>query len=130
MKRHYFKFQDWLVPKVETGTKRCTIRAERKRLAKVGDVAVLECWSGRPYRSKPRRIGESSLINVKPIRVNAWEGRKEGIQIIFDGVELIGAEARQLAIDDGFESLQHFADFFRPRLPFTGHFYEWQPIQP
>lgn len=128
--RHYFKFQEWLVPKVREASKRCTIRAKRARLPKVGDLAVLERWTGRPYCSEVERLGIFPLVDVRPVLVEAWDGRREGIRILFDGVELIGNEARQLAMNDGFDNLQAFADFFRPRLPFAGHYYEWNPDQP
>lgn len=128
--RHYFKFQPWLVPLVREHSKRCTIRAKRKRLPAVGDHAVLEYWSARPYCSPVESLGVFPLVKVFPVRIEAWDGRKEGIKIIFDGVELIGREASQLAMDDGFLNLQHFADFFRSRLPFDGHFYEWDPTKP
>ena len=118
--RHYFKFHEWLVPKVREASKRCTIRAKRARLPKVG----------RPYCSEVERLGIFPLVKVFPVMVEAWDGRREGIRIVFDGVELIGNEARQLAFDDGFDSLQAFADFFRPRLPFAGHYYEWNPNEP
>ncbi len=128
--RHYFKFMAWLVPAVRAHRKRCTIRKSRKRLPKVGETAVLECWEGAPYRSGVERLGAFRLVNVLPIQIEAWDGRAEGVKIILDGVELIGEEARKLATDDGFDSLQDFADFFRERFPFSGHFFEWDPNQP
>ncbi len=129
---HHFKFERRFVPDVEANRKRCTIRADRKRdkisPAKPGDRATFSHWAGRAYASKSVRIGHSVLKNVLPISIEKWDGRAEGIMIKVDGCELIGNEARQLAIDDGFESLQAMADFFMKRLPFTGRFYEWEPL--
>lgn len=125
MKPHRFKFEARFVVLVHEEKKRCTIRKTRAREAKPGEPCILECWQGAAYRSKVERLGEAVLKTVLPIRIEAWEGRKEGVKIVLDGCELIGVEATNLAKDDGFQDLQDFADFFRSRLPFAGHFYEW-----
>lgn len=129
---HHFKFERRFVPAVKAGRKRCTIRADRKRdktnPAKPGDRATFSHWEGRAYVSPAIRIGHATLKNVLPISITAWNGRDEGIMIKLDGCELIGHEARQLALDDGFDSLQAMANFFQKRLPFSGRFYEWEPL--
>lgn len=124
---HHFKFERRFVPKVKSGEKRCTIRADRKRIAKPGEKATFSHWEGRPYASASVRIGSAVLTHVLPITIEAWDGRDEGIKIVLDGVELIGWEATKLATDDGFLDLDAMGQFFKPRLPFSGLFYEWEP---
>lgn len=127
MTRHFFKFESRFVKWVTDGRKRCTIRSTRKRLPAVGDTAVLQYWTGRPYASKVATIGERTLEAVTPVTIIAAPGYYAHILIHFDGVPLLGGEAEKLARDDGFQNLDALAAFFRPRLPFTGHFYQWKP---
>lgn len=125
MKPHRFKFQAKFVEDVRAGVKRCTIRGDRKRVAKAGDPALLEYWTARPYNSPVAHIGETVLSCVTPIAIHHQLGRPLGIRIVRGGVEIDHVEADQLARDDGFTGLESFAEFFRARLPFSGHHYEW-----
>ena len=125
MKPHRFKFQAQFVEDVRAGVKRCTIRGARKRIAKSGEKALLEYWTARPYNSPVGQIGETELSRVTPIQIHCQLGRPLGIRIVRGGVELDHAAADQLARSDGFTGIESFAEFFRARLPFSGHHYEW-----
>ena len=128
MKPHRFKFQPQFVADVRASIKRCTIRGERKRVAKAGEKALLEYWTARPYNSPVGQIGETTLTAVTPIHIHCQLGRPHGIRIVRGGVELDVTAADQLARADGFAGIETFAEFFRARLPFSGHHYEWATL--
>lgn len=131
--RHYFKFRPEFVADVVTGKKACTIRGTRKRVPKVGEIAVLETWSGRPYNSDVIALGERPLTAVRPIDIVepmsdvAKHYFPLGVIVtIDDDRDLSDTDVEALALADGFPDVQAFIDFFRDRLPFSGHLFEWR----
>ena len=123
-------FEPQFVPAVESGEKRQTIRARRKRAWLVGDT--LHLFAGQRL-STCRKLGEATLLSVRAITIDTEErciylegslsdtGRGSGMFMQSD------AEALRLAKDDGFASLDDFFDFFEARHSscFHGHLLKW-----
>lgn len=125
-------FQPRFAPKVEDGTKRQTIRPERKdgRTTKIGDELSLRSWIGKPYRSKQRLLlpvktcSDCADVSMQEepfpgggvYFVLKVAGQKQSIP----GVEEI---AKADGFKDGFEMWKWFKDTHG--LPFKGEIIRW-----
>lgn len=110
------------VPQIRRGTKRSTIRPERKVPHQIGDVLDLRCWEGRPYWSKQKHVAYAEVIAYHPITIH-----REGFEI--DGVFTPRPQdLERLAKLDGFRSWSALVAWFSKRydLPFRGFFTEWR----
>ena len=109
-------FQAQFAPKVESGAKRCSIRAKRKHPIKVGDTLFL--YTG--MRTKAcRKLRQAACTATTPIVI-------DGIRVFTNGQELTGNQVNRLAIDDGFPTLQAFWAFFhKTDGHFEGDLIEW-----
>lgn len=118
-------FQPRFSALVETGAKRHTIRGERKRPIRPGDLLSLRQWTGRPYMS-PQRVLRPPMpcLSVTPIRVS-WSNT--GRPILLDADILTPEQAAWLAHDDGFKSTADLVDWFERThgLPFHGVLIRW-----
>jgi hypothetical protein len=126
------------VDKVENGTKRQTIRADRKHPFKVGDR--LYHFTGMRTK-KCRRLRadiEDRCTQARKIvvRFTQFSARRRGTAIWIDGVMPRDVwELQDLARADGFGSIGAFMDFFqrqakpvkgRPRVTqFSGQIIHW-----
>lgn len=101
------------VPMVLSGRKRHTVRPTPKRMPQAGDMIDLREWTGKPYRSKQRRLMLAPIERVAPIVLREW-----GISI--DGVL---KHCNEFAIAYGFESFAEMLEWFREThgLPFSGN---------
>jgi hypothetical protein len=100
---------------IRAGVKNMTIRPVPRRPLQPGDDLSLRAWSGRPYRSKQRVLGDVPCVAVLPVR------------LVDDDVKLAGrslpyAEAHRFACNDGFMSVGQMLDWFDALhgLPFEG----------
>lgn len=102
---------------VETGEKRCTIRAIRKRQFRTGDT--LYHFTGMRSASC-RRLGTTMATRVRPIVIYDSNVRVEGH-------DLAPFDIQTLAQADGFSSTNDFFRFFKEthELPFYGQLIEW-----
>jgi hypothetical protein len=96
-------------PLVEAGTKRQTIRALRKRPFRQGDVLVHYTNQRQPAC---RRMGYSIADEVHSIDIFAPLDEKSGVVILNDRESITRAETEQLAINDGFQSIEAFFGWF------------------
>jgi len=127
-------FQKRFVPLVESGEKRQTIRAMRKRPFVVGDRLYL--YSG--MRTKQcRKLGEASAIEVSTVRITrkgigfeAEDGSFEAL-LVEDPPphkeSLCDYEAQQ----DGFADFNEMIEWFEEnhRLPFVGQKIRWGALE-
>ena len=121
-------YSDQFAPKVESGDKRQTIRALRKRPIKTGDI--LYHFHGLRHPGC-RRLGYSIAEEVMPIKMHArlltvprrvvvkcdGEWRRIGPRTLFE-----------LAEDDGFDSVDAFFAWFNPgngSQAFRGQLIRW-----
>lgn len=126
-RRHVIIFQDRFAQLVASGEKPHTIRPKRKRPIRVGDVLDLRQWTGKPYRSKQRKLRLATCIAVTPIelcfirhRLLVWLRGKTPRH-------LTTAEIEALARRDGFADGAEMADWFSNmhELLFAGMLIEW-----
>lgn len=117
-------FQPRFAPMVKNGTKRHTIRGERKRPVRAGDFLSLREWTDKPYRSPQRILGEAFCTGVRPIRISYSDTFRP---VVLDGKLLEPREAGDLAMADGFENGPDMMAWFASThaLPFHGVLISW-----
>jgi hypothetical protein len=108
---------------IHVGTKRHTIRGNRKRPFREGDALFL--WVS--MRTKGRRfIGYTIARSVEDVAIDldVVPGR---LAITIDGQRLSWDEANRLAVADGFRHLREMHDFWMENnaLPFEGQIVHW-----
>lgn len=134
-------FSAFVVPHVEDGSKRMTIRSMRKRPFQAGDRLAL--YTGMRQKSC-RKLREEVCTSVSTIVIRevAYETEVEsavfhtskgGVVVIVDGQYLGRSDAEDLAWRDGFRQggigeglaafIYQFADWYG--LPFTGQIIRW-----
>jgi len=117
-------FKAQFAPLVESGQKRQTIRAWRKRPIKVGQRLYL--YAG--MRTKAcRKLGESECTEAIPIEIQgySWDARL-GQVVLWHEFLLWQYEVRQIAVADGFETVEEFFKFFSPDgEKFEGQLIKW-----
>lgn len=113
-------FKPQFAPRVESGEKRQTIRPTPKVMPRPGDIFDARQWTGLPYRSKQRKLGEWPVVRVAQCTINS------------QGVVYIDGELapKGFAKADGFCGSCAMINWFRDThgLPFSGILIEWDPI--
>jgi len=113
---------------VHTGTKRHTIRGNRKRRFRAGDALFL--WVS--MRTKGRRfIGYTTAQCVEDVAIDL-DVAPFRLAIAIDGRQLDDSEADQLARADGFGDIREMYEFWLENntLPFEGQIVHWfYPLQ-
>jgi hypothetical protein len=110
------------------GTKRQTIRRERKRPISPGDELSLRRWAGMPYRSPQIILGRAECVAVK--EVDIWSDGNF-LLVNVGGFELSQRKVEAFARDDGFEDAadmhQHWAN--HNGFPFRGVVIQWEGFE-
>lgn len=104
------------------GDKVHTIRRERKRAIKPGDLLSLRGWEGVAYRSRQRTLSDEICLNATRIWIDIHSVCIDGFNRICEPDDL-----ERFAVSDGFEcwaAMRAYNDFFRS-LPFSGYFIQW-----
>lgn len=110
-----------------TDIKHHTIRAGNRW--KVGDMASLRVWSGRPYMSKQIEFAQVEVKNVWPIEI--YVGNLI-LEIKVDEISQSLENKEALARNDGLELID-FVNWFKIRpkakkgIAFTGQIITWSP---
>ncbi|SDA13108.1 hypothetical protein SAMN02799622_00911 [Methylobacterium sp. UNC378MF] len=130
-----YSFKKWFGPPILAGTKAQTIRAERKRHARPGELVQL--YTGMRTR-QCRRLGETPCLSVNPIRIELPRARRVPEVLIFDAEGALAEHwltARALqnfARADGFADFDELHAFWRAEHPgvdtFHGVLIRWQPL--
>lgn len=120
-------FSPRFAPLVENGAKLQTIRKERKRPIKVGDMLSLRTWEGVPRRSKQRILREPTpCIGIDAISID-----EEGVAVEEPEfmLYLMNTGLNAFAQADGFCDWYDMRDWFHDThgLPFTGVLIRWAP---
>lgn len=123
-----------LAPLIESGQKRCTIRAMRKRPIYIGDN--LHHFTGLRTRNARRLRPVDVCAVAVPVRMR-WitRGTYRGFELQMNGRKLTVSEIQDLAERDGFKllkgphqsALEAFKAWFLPpgRDEFIGQYIEW-----
>lgn len=123
-----YSFKARFAPPIQAGTKRQTIRADRKRHARPGEEVQL--YTGMRTRSC-RLVGRATCTAVRRVRIEI--GEVSLVQV--DGVHIYDLDA--FARSDGFEGWADMVAFWRSehptsdadRLSFSGVMIEWAELQ-
>ena len=115
-------FKSRFVAMVKRGSKVQTVRPLPKRMPQVGDILDAREWSGEPYRSKQRAIGEYRICEVQPVEIYEQEG------CLWVNVNTNAVPADEFANADGFDDSIDMREWFRAAhgLPFTGILIGWE----
>lgn len=114
-------FKPTFAPLVEKGSKLQTVRPTPRRMPRAGDIIDAREWTGKPYRSKQRKLIEAPIWKVSRIYI------ERGCIVLGD--DAIGAaKAQAFALADGFDSAEHFYAWFEHQhgLPFEGIVITWK----
>jgi len=115
-----YNFKAQFAGDVESGKKRQTIRAERKdrRVPRAGEE--LQLYTGM------RTKGCRKLRDVICDQVSEVSMSECGMKM--DGIALAPLYIEEIAILDGFESIEAFRDYFKDTygFPFHGHLIKWR----
>ena len=104
-----YSFKQQFVAPILSRAKCQTIRADRKRHARIGEE--LQLYTG--MRTKAcRLIGRAICCSVAPIRINL-----SGMIVIPDHVFILGAELDGFAALDGFDDWSAMREFWRENHP-------------
>lgn len=98
-----YNFKAKFADDVESGKKPHTIRPKRKRQTKPGER--LKLYTGMRTK-KCRLLADTFCKNVEPVEIHSTHIKVGGRVLVMD-------ERRNLAVNDGFDSLEAFYDFFR-----------------
>jgi uncharacterized protein YqfB (UPF0267 family) len=135
-----YSFKSRFAAPILAGTKAQTIRADRKRHARPGEMVQL--FTGMRTR-QCRRLGEARCLEVVPIRqAFAIQGQTELIRLGDRFIRSEGFDA--FAQQDGFADMAHMAKFWWANHPptkceefedpdsliFAGVLIVWQPLAP
>ncbi len=120
-----YNFKKQFEAPILAGTKRHTIREERKRPDKPG--ATMHLYVGLRHAGA-RLLFRAPCIKVETISIaGGWEPHSGDFfgEIRINGAQLAGDELEQLAKCDGFGSHAEMMEFWRGRLPFEGKIFHW-----
>jgi hypothetical protein len=116
-RKHVIMCQRRFVSKIEANTKLHTIRPERKRPIRPGDLLDLRYWSGKPYRSKQKKIKVVTCVGYAQIDISV---RLHHVWLLTRS-HYYGSRVRRLNADqvltlaqrDGFTFTHELFQFFR-----------------
>ncbi len=110
-------FKPQFAPKVESCEKLQTVRPTPKRMPRPGDQISLRAWTGKPYRSKQRVLGEAVVKKVEAFDLDAMRLWKE-------------CDREAFAHADGFCDWPEMLSWFirEHGYPFTGIVIYWMPF--
>lgn len=132
-----YSFKKQFGPPILAGTKAQTIRAERKRHARPGEMVQL--FTGMRTR-QCRRLGESRCIEVLPIRIELPRERRVPEVMVFTPSGdlarhyMTGRALENFARADGFRDFDDLHAFWAAEHPgvltFNGVLIRWQALVP
>lgn len=123
-------FKPRFVAPIVAGTKRQTVRRERKHPVRRGDALSLREWSGSPYRSPQREILPPVVCtSVAPVSV-AVDVFKNVIEVDVGGGRLTHDEVCAFVRADGFSCVSDMAGYYRNAGvdAFEGVLILWGPV--
>lgn len=118
-------FHSSFAPLVESGQKRQTIRARRKRPVEIGEL--LHFYTGCRTKAARRLIEPQVCLLAVPIRMCWKQGRYRSFECVINGRKQTVSEIQHLALKDGFPDIAAFKGFFLPNgaSEFIGQFITW-----
>lgn len=126
MSRFVRMFQPRFATLVESGKKLQTVRAKPRRMPKVGDILDAREWTGRPYASKQRKLGDRAITKIEPIEIRYT--KELGFFVQVGDCELGYYEAHAFARADGFSDFGDMITWLgntHTHFPFCGIVIYW-----
>lgn len=121
-----YSFRPRFVQPILTGTKRQTIRADRKRHARPGET--LQLYTGMRTR-QCHLIGRATCLSVDPIRIEIIHGRVTVAGDVYD--DQAGLDA--FSCRDGFTGWDALCEFWREYHDdppeFSGMMIRWKSLE-
>lgn len=116
-------FQPRFAALVATGDKTQTIRPVPKRMPKPGDIIDCREWTGKPYRSKQKKLGE---FKIRSVEVVGFDTNYYGI--VNEHATSYKPLLHQFARADGFRDWPEMLEWFEREhgLPFRGILIRWE----
>lgn len=129
-RRHIYMVQPRFEPAILARTKCSTIRRRRKRTPAKLDIIQLRAWTGTPYRSRQRIIGEAVVQDATPIRLTPH--RVHGVPKV---PRRLGSTANFIARRDGFKDYAEMWAWFKQTYgdnlrSFDGELVSWDFFEP
>ena len=130
-----YSFKKQFGPQILAGTKAQTIRADRKRHARTGEMVQL--FTGMRTR-QCRRLGESQCVEVLPVRFAFSKRGAAELMQVGERYLVTSAQMNAFAQADGFADLEAMAGFWWAEHPpeagnvltFEGVLIRWQALVP
>ncbi|MFB0490244.1 uncharacterized protein YqfB (UPF0267 family) [Methylobacterium sp. OAE515] len=130
-----YSFKKQFGPPILAGTKAQTIRADRKRHARPGEMVQL--FTGMRTR-QCRRLGESQCVEVLPVRLVFSKRAAAELMQVGERYLITSGQMDAFAQADGFADLEAMARFWWAEHPpeggniltFEGALIRWQPLTP
>lgn len=130
-----YSFKKQFGPPILAGTKSQTIRADRKRHARPGEMVQL--FTGMRTR-QCRRLGESQCVEVLPVRFGFSRRGAAELMQVGERYLITGAQMDAFAQADGFADLAAMVGFWWAEHPpdggnvltFEGVLIHWQALVP
>jgi uncharacterized protein YqfB (UPF0267 family) len=130
-----YSFKKQFGPPILAGTKAQTIRADRKRHARPGEMVQL--FTGMRTR-QCRRLGESQCVEVLPVRLVFSKRAAAELMQVGERYLVTSSQMDAFAQADGFANLEAMARFWWAEhtpeggnvLTFEGVLIRWQPLAP
>ena len=116
-------FKKRFAPKIVSGSKIHTVRAKRKVQPKIGEV--LHMYTGLRTKDAELITKQHNLIGCQEAQI--YVGLRI-IEIIIDGRHLEVNEIADFCINDGFENIQDFKNYWldgAEYLEFVGDVFHW-----
>jgi hypothetical protein len=128
-----YSFKKQFGPPILAGTKAQTIRADRKRHARPGELVQL--FTGMRTR-QCRRLGESRCVEVLPVRMAFSRRGAAELMQVGERYLVTGGQMDAFARADGFADLEAMARFWWTEHPpeggniltFEGILIRWEPL--
>jgi len=119
-----YNFNKRFTEAVKTGVKKSTIRAQRKgrsRHALPGEP--LRLYTGMKTKECEKLLPDQICSNVQSIVII----QESLVSVVLDNFVLSAVAVEELAVADGFDNVETFAEFFRENygLPFEGVLISW-----
>lgn len=119
-----YNFKERFVPRILDGSKTHTIRPERARADKPGNM--LHLYTGLRHKGA-RLLMRVPCVAIETIEIDSCGHECNCDPMIWiDGIELSESEREAFAIRDGFDSFHDFMEFWAGRLPFKGQIVHWR----
>lgn len=121
-------FAPRFVAAIRAGRKRQTIRAERARPIRPGDLLSLRRWDGHPYRSRQVEILGAPVRCAAAVPIALATSPEHGLQIVLDAGPVDPEGLDEFARRDGFADAREMAAWWGGRdgsVEFVGTLIRW-----